>query len=85
MDVIEGSKCVTKYDINQIDALELCSNSKINDLLMKTHSLKNIDIDLLESIEDTTCFLINLSNLMWIHSLLFTTHGISICTYFFLR
>lgn len=51
------------------DSGEICA------ILKEAVSLRNVPFSLLKTAEETTCFLINLTNLLFLHTLIFKPHG----------
>ena len=48
----------------------LRSNERINQILKKTSQLTSINLNLLSPGDETLAFLINVTNLMWVHALI---------------
>ena len=57
------------------DMIILRQSKDICAILKKAGSLRNVPLSQLKTAKDTTCFLINLSNLMFLHTLIFKSSG----------
>lgn len=60
------------------DALSLSYDTEVQAVFKKAYMLRYIDLSKLKKGDQTTCFLVNLSNLLWIHALFSFNEGMSL-------
>lgn len=63
------------HSISADEMVLLRESDEICTILKETVSLRNVPLSLLKTAEETTSFLINLTNLMFLHALIFKSNG----------